>query len=129
MAYTLSKIFVGGIAGSVAAFARGASQKKCASSANIGLPVFLALSTIACTAGESGFGGAAAGAWARLRKGSAMESTKMDAKTRRFIGPPAARTIARRRGRYFPSVGMWRRPAHHLDAETSSAGANCLAKC
>src|ERR1044071_2914935 len=61
MANTLSKIFVGSIGGSFGLLARGASQKKCASSAHIAPAADLARATIACTAGESGLG---SGAWA-----------------------------------------------------------------
>src|SRR5687767_3178361 len=51
----------GSMGGSFGLLARGASQKKCASSAHIVPAAFLARATIACTAGESGLG---CGAWA-----------------------------------------------------------------
>src|SRR4051812_22347642 len=52
------------MAGSEALFARGASQKKWASSAHLGPPVFFAFSMRPLTASESGFAGAAGGACA-----------------------------------------------------------------
>src|SRR5690348_12748586 len=61
MTYTLSKIFAASIGGSVGLLARGASQKKCSSSAHIGPPVFLAFSISAFTLSESGLAGAPAG--------------------------------------------------------------------
>src|SRR6185312_5436806 len=61
MTYTLSKILVGSIGGSLGLFARGASQKKCASSAHLAPPSFFAFSIIALTLSESGLAGAGAG--------------------------------------------------------------------
>src|SRR6478672_4452772 len=58
MAYTLSKILVAAMGGSLGLLARGASQKKCSSSAHIGPPVFFAFSMSAFTSGESGLSGA-----------------------------------------------------------------------
>src|SRR5687767_12419995 len=77
MAYTLSKIFVGTMTGSVALLARGASQKECASAAHIAPPVVFAFSMSAFTSGESGLaGGVGAGAWARAREGRTAESIR-----------------------------------------------------
>src|SRR5215472_2441737 len=77
MTYTLSKILVGSIGGSLGLLARGASQKKCSSSAHIGPPAFLAFSIRAFTFSESGFAGAATGGWATASAESMMKGKNL----------------------------------------------------
>src|SRR5437868_6498714 len=72
MTYTLSKILVGSMGGSDGLFARGASQKKWASSAQRLPPIFFAFSISVFTVSESGFAGAAGGAWAQTRPAEIM---------------------------------------------------------